>query len=79
MATLESINTDIPLDPLTKLEEVVSVRNSIVDCSEEIFPTNIKREFIREGPLSITKINNPDKKKKLPPRKYTLSCLMIIY
>jgi len=72
ISTLENINSEIPLDQLSKMEEVVCIRNAIIDCTEEIIPTNLKREFIREGPLTITKISNPDKKKLTNKKIHTI-------
>jgi len=68
--TLCKINNEIDLSLSSNMEKIVQIRNTFLNCSEQNFPVNLKRSFVKEGKLTVTKISNPEKKKLIGKKTY---------
>jgi len=75
---LTSMNSQIDIERVSKMEKVINARNSMVNASEDIFPTNLSRNLIKEGLVYLSKCSNPDKKKNGPEKNSISFITMII-
>jgi len=60
---LISYNLEITADELQRMETVVSIRNNMLNATEENFPSNLNRLLLKQGILTAIKISDSEKRK----------------
>jgi len=60
---LLEMNSHIDMNQVTKMDLVVNARNCMINATEDLFPTSLSRNLLKEGFLNLVKVSNADKKK----------------